>query len=173
MAVKKINAIANEVGNRIEELIGEGINPKELSKAISFEYPTLTKAMITNSIKRVREELKEVKKLKKVISIEEGEEKLLEILGAEDNGEVIPGATEVIDEIVKNVKDDEFEIISEVKIIDLKGKYATYHIEKNVMQVNSNLAFCNEKEVSEWAIDEIEKIKLKEKEAIRVLEKFM
>lgn len=173
MAVKKINAIANEVANRIEELIGEGINPKELSKAISFEYPTLTKAMITNSIKRVREELKEVKNLKKVITREEGEEKLLEILGADDNAEVILGATEVIDEIIKSAKEDEFEIISEVKIIDLKGKHATYHIENNVMQVNNDLAFCNEKEVSEWASDEIAKIKLKEKEAIRVLEKFM
>lgn len=172
MAVKQINSIANEVGIRIEQLIGEGIKPKELNETIGYEYPKLTKAMITNSIKRVREKLKEVKELKEVITREEAEDKLLDIL---EEKEIATGP------VVTNVEEvEEFEIIKDIRILDLKGRYGTYHIEKNVMNINDKLAFCNKKEIQEWASEEIEemaiqieKIKSREKEALRVLDKFM
>lgn len=173
MAIKKINAIANGVAIRIEQLIGDGVKQKELAETISYEYPNLTKSMIVNSIKKVREDIKEVKNLKEVIEREEAEEKLLYILGEKEE------AVEPV-EVIKQEEQEEFEIIKEVRILDLKGKYANYHIENEVMIIDDGLSFCKSEEVKEWANDRIKKIlllvdeiKAKEKETLRVLERFM
>lgn len=191
MAIKSINAIANEVANRMQELIYEGVDTKELKIKISLEYPTLSKAAITNSLKRVKEDIKQreeenkraVAEAKLLDILEEKqvkvvpEENILEAKESEtilEESEVIPGSKTIIDEVV-----EEFKILKEVRILDIEGKHGTYHIEKNVMQVGEK-SFCNILDVENWASDEIgklaiqiESIKSKEKESIRVLEKFM
>lgn len=172
MAVKKINGLAGEVGNRIEDLLGEGLKNKELADKISYEYPTLTKAMITNSIKRVKENLKkytkEIEIVKDVISEEEGEKQLLDILENHARKEVdervaevevIPGSKEIIEEVAAEVE-EEFEILKEVRVVDFKGKYGTYKAENKCLTVDGVLCFGDEMQVREWCSDEVEKMNL-------------
>jgi hypothetical protein len=91
-------------------------------------------------------------------------------------------------EVAPDKQEAEFEIIKEVRILDIKGKFNNYHIEKNVLEVkNLNLAFESEKEVVDWATSErteitaeIERLQSlinlitdREKEIKKVIKKFM
>ena len=87
----------------------------------------------------------------------------------------------------KEEKETDFEIIKEVRILDLKGKYAKYHVENKVVTVDDELGFSNIAEVEEWGMSEVQAInneiaaleekkkmiQAKENEISKVIEKFM
>lgn len=189
MATKKINELGPEVENRIRELINDGYNQKVSIKMLQEEFRDLSTAMLTNAFKKTKALVKDEQKAKDVAN------KIKDIMGEPDKE--IEGALEYIfeDEIENKevVKEEtkqevEFEIVKEVRIVDLRGKFGEYHVEKNVVSVkDGDLAFSNSSEVKDWAskereviAKEIETLKSKmknitdrENETIKVIEQFM
>lgn len=189
MATKKINELGPEVENRIRELINDGYNQKVSIKMLQEEFRDLSTAMLTNAFKKTKTLVKDEERAKDVAN------KIKDIMGEPDKE--IENALEYIfeDEIVEQevVKEElkqevEFEIVKEVRIVDLRGKFGEYHVEKNVVSVkDGDLAFSNSSEVKDWAskereviAKEIETLKSKmrnitdrENETIKVIEKFM
>lgn len=180
MATKKINELGPEVENRIRELIAEGYNQKVSIKMLQEEFRDLSTAMLTNAFKKTKALVKDEQKAKDVAN------KIKDIMGEPDKE--IENALEYIfdDEIVE--QEVEFEIVKEVRIVDLRGKFGEYHVEKNVVSVkDGDLAFSNSSEVKDWAskereviAKEIETLKSKmrnitdrENETIKVIEQFM
>ena len=189
MATKKINELGPEVENRIRELITDGYNQKVSIKMLQEEFRDLSTAMLTNAFKKTKAIVKDEQKAKDVAN------KIKDIMGEPDKE--IENALEYIfeDEIENNgvVKEEtkqevEFEIVKEVRIVDLRGKFGEYHVEKNVVSVkDGDLAFSNSSEVKDWAskereviAKEIETLKSKmknitdrENETIKVIEQFI
>lgn len=189
MATKKINELGPEVENRIRELINDGYNQKVSIKMLQEEFRDLSTAMLTNAFKKTKALVKDEQKAKDVAN------KIKDIMGEPDKE--IEGALEYIleDEIENKevVKEEtkqevEFEIVKEVRIVDLRGKFGEYHVEKNVVSVkDGDLAFSNSSEVKDWAskereviAKEIETLKSKmknitdrENETIKVIEQFI
>lgn len=189
MAMKKIDKMGPEVEKRIRELINDGYNQKVSIKMLQEEFRDLSTAMLTNAFKKTKTLVKDEERAKDVAN------KIKDIMGEPDKE--IENALEYIfeDEIVEQevVKEEpkqevEFEIVKEVRIVDLRGKFGEYHVEKNVVSVkDGDLAFSNSSEVKDWAskereviAKEIETLKSKmrnitdrENETIKVIEKFM
>ena len=189
MATKKINELGPEVGKRIRELINDGYNQKVSIKMLQEEFRDLSTAMLTNAFKKTKAIVKDEQKAKDVAN------KIKDIMGEPEKE--IENALEYIfeDEIENNgvVKEEtkqevEFEIVKEVRIVDLRGKFGEYHVEKNVVSVkDGDLAFSNSSEVKDWAskereviAKEIETLKSKmknitdrENETIKVIEQFI
>ena len=189
MATKKINELGPEVENRIRELITDGYNQKVSIKMLQEEFRDLSTAMLTNAFKKTKAIVKDEQKAKDVAN------KIKDIMGEPEKE--IENALEYIfeDEIENNgvVKEEtkqevEFEIVKEVRIVDLRGKFGEYHVEKNVVSVkDGDLAFSNSSEVKDWAskereviAKEIETLKSKmknitdrENETIKVIEQFI
>ena len=205
MAVKRVNAQEEQVRDRIIELVNEGKKQKEIISILAAEFPTLSKSMITNAYKKTKTMASEAKEMKagieKAIKIKEvvqklGEpdfetEEVIEYLFEEPKDEKVV-EVETVEvpklEVAPDKQEAEFEIIKEVRILDIKGKFNNYHIEKNVLEVkNLNLAFESENEVAEWATGErteiaaeIERLQNlmnfitdREKEINKVIKKFM
>ena len=205
MAVKRVNAQEGQVRDRIIELVNEGKKQKEIISILAAEFPTLSKSMITNAYKKTKTMASEAKEMKagieKAIKIKEvvqklGEpdfetEEVIEYLFEEPKDEKVV-EVETVEvpklEVAPDKQEAEFEIIKEVRILDIKGKLNEYHIEKNVVEVkNLNLAFMNENEVADWATGErteiaaeIERLQNlmnfitdREKEIKKVIKKFM
>ena len=169
MAVKKVNEKEKDVLELVTSLINQGKKQKEAIEILIAEFPMLSKAMLTNAYKKTKADLKETLK---------SEEKANEI--QEQTAE--PAKEEVkkiaAKEIIEEDPTEDFEIIN--KTIDLRGKYGTYHIEKNVLTIDEMLAFQNADEVREWAKEErarivklIEEVSRQEDEALKVMKKFM
>lgn len=177
MATKKINELGPEVENRIRELINDGYNQKVSIKMLQEEFRDLSTAMLTNAFKKTKALVKDEQKAKDVAN------KIKDIMGEPDkeieNKEVVKEETK---------QEVEFEIVKEVRIVDLRGKFGEYHVEKNVVSVkDGDLAFSNSSEVKDWAskereviAKEIETLKSKmknitdrENETIKVIEQFM
>lgn len=189
MATKKINELGPEVEKRIRELINDGYNQKVSIKMLQEEFRDLSTAMLTNAFKKTKALVKDEQRAREVAN------KIKDIIGEPDKG--IEDALEYIfeDEIENQevVKEEpkqevEFEIVKEVRIVDLRGKFGEYHVEKNVVSVkDGDLAFSNSSEVKDWAskereviAKEIETLKSKmrnitdrENETIKVIEQFM
>lgn len=183
MATKKVNEKENDVLKKATSLIKEGKKQKEAIEILVSEFPMLSKAMLTNAYKRVKanlsEENKSIKNVDKVkevphnseIDIEKAAEYILE-----ENKEIKKEEKEVTEK--QNTDDPDFEIIN--KVIDLKGRHAIYHVERNVLVIDDEIAFQSREEIKKWASEEREKIaKLmiaineKENEALKVMSKFM
>jgi hypothetical protein len=189
MAMKKIDKMGPEVEKRIREIINDGYNQKVSIKMLQEEFRDLSTAMLTNAFKKTKAIIKDEQKAKDVVN------KIKDIMGEPDKE--IEDALDYIfeDEIADQevVKEEpkqevEFEVVKEIRIVDLRGKFGEYHVEKNVVSVkDGDLAFSNSGEVKDWAskereviAKEIETLKSKmrnitdrENETIKVIEQFM
>lgn len=122
--VMTINKFESEVRERTIQLIKEGAKQKEAIEKLAFEFPKLSKSMVTNAFKKVKEELEEEppkkEKAKKENKKEEQEEK------SEQEQEREQQATS-------------FNILK----MDVEGTKGVYHIEGGVITHNGN---CYENE---------------------------
>ena len=205
MAVKRVNAQEGQVRDRIIELVNEGKKQKEIISILAAEFPTISKSMITNAYKKTKTMMVDTEIMKARLDKAKKIEEVVEKLGTpdietEDSIEYLfeePKDEKVVEvetvevpklEVAPDKQEAEFEIIKEVRILDIKGKFNNYHIEKNVLEVkNLNLAFESEKEVVDWATGErteitaeIERLQSlinlitdREKEIKKVIKKFM
>lgn len=100
MASKKINEQEKIVKERVNELIDQGVKQKEMVKTLSLEFPMLSKAMVTNTIKRIKSErLKDTEEAAKYILGEN--EKLKEEIQEEIKEEAKRVAEEVARQLEK------------------------------------------------------------------------
>ena len=188
MATKKINSEAPTVEERAREIIKQGLNQKKSIETLVEEFPKLSKSMLTNAYKKVKTMIKNEEKaedisnnIKSVLGNPDIETKeALDYIFGDENEE------DTSSDKIEN-EDEEFEILKEVRILDVKGKYATYHIEKAIVEVGKELQFTNEAEVKDWASrekEEIEKaiaelkaklneISYRESEILKVMDKFI
>ena len=189
MAMKKIDKMGPEVEKRIRELINDGYNQKVSIKMLQEEFRDLSTAMLTNAFKKTKAIVKDEERAKDVVN------KIKDIMGEPDK-EIEDALDYIFEDEIENqevVKEEpkqevEFEIVKEVRIVDLRGKFGEYHVEKNLVSVkDGDLAFSNSSEVKDWAskereviAKEIETLKSKmrnitdrENETIKVIEQFM
>lgn len=152
MASKKINEQEKLVIKRVNELIDEGTKQNEMVKVLALEFPMLSKAMITNAIKRVKSGrlkniedaanyiLQDSKKMKEKIKSDAREiaknfaDNLEEELEKEDH---IPEVEQ--EEIKEEVKEEKemvkgLEILEEVvvKTVRAKGNNGVYEAKTGV-----------------------------------------
>lgn len=177
MASKKINEQEKIVKERVNELIDQGVKQKEMVKTLSLEFPMLSKAMVTNAIKRIKTErlkdteeaakyiLEENKQLKDKMKEEAKEiaksfaDNLEKELEKEDHiAEVGQMVKEEIKEEVKEEKEmvKGLEILEEVvvKTVKAKGNNGVYEAKTGVGVALENegykLAFKNVDELNEF-----------------------
>lgn len=190
MATKKVNGQAEIVEERARELLKEGLKQKNIVETLASEFPSLSKAMLTNAYKKTKAMMKEAIDMKNSIDKAIEVKSVIEKLGAPDidtNEAIEYIFGEDKKENSKEEKETDFEIIKEVRILDLKGKYAKYHVENKVVTVDDELGFSNIAEVEEWGMSEVKAInneiaaleekkkmiQAKENEISKVIEKFM
>lgn len=185
MAVKKINEQENLMVERVNELIDQGVKQKEMVKTLSIDFPMLSKAMITNAIKRVKSErlkntedavkyiLEDNKELKEKIKEEAKEiaksaaDNLEKGLEEEDHiaevGQMIEESKEEVKEEKEMVKENGLEIIEEVviKTVKAKGMNGVYEAKTGVGVALENegykIAFKDVKELESFC-DEFKKM---------------
>lgn len=185
MAMKKINEMSPAVEKRIRELIKDGYNQKSSVKMLVEEFRELSTAMLTNAYKKTKSLVADEQKIKTKVENEALEDSDKEIDNAvkyilEDNNE------EDKKEVIEGHEDDELEIVNEIRILDIKGKFGNYHVENAIVEFDE-MAFMNKSEINSWASEKREKIAKeiailkskineiteKEEEIIKVMNKFV
>lgn len=185
MAMKKINEMSPAVEKRIRELIKDGYNQKSSVKMLVEEFRELSTAMLTNAYKKTKSLVADEQKIKTKVENEALEDSDKEIDNAvkyilEDNNE------EDKKEVIGGHEDDELEIVNEIRILDIKGKFGNYHVENAIVEFDE-MAFMNKSEINSWASEKREKIAKeiailkskineiteKEEEIIKVMNKFV
>ena len=172
MAIKKINEQEELVKKRVNELINEGAKQKEMVKILSLEFPMLSKAMITNSIKRIKSEklkdtedaakyiLEDNKKIKEKIMINAKEiakkvvDNLEEELEKED--QVIERDQEQVqDKAQEEVKEKKSMSRLKFRRIEVDGEFGSYVREGNKV-VAGDITFNSLDEAENYYKKEIE-----------------
>ena len=174
MASKKINEQEKLVIKRVNELIDEGTKQNEMVKVLALEFPMLSKAMITNAIKRVKSGrlkstedtakyiLEDSKKMKEKIKLDAKEiaknfaDNLEEELEKEDQTPEVE--QEEIKEEIKEEKEmvKGLEILEEVvvKTVRAKGNNGVYEAKTGIGVALENegykVAFKNVEELNEF-----------------------
>lgn len=168
MAIKKINETEKELVVNINGLIDKGFKQKEMVEKLVMDFPTLSKAMITNAVKKVRAErvkntedaaayiLGDNKNIKKAIE-KENAKKIAEEVARQLEKEV--SKEDRITEVIKEVKEkesDTLEVLEEVVIkeVKLKGKHGVYEAKTGIGVALENegykIAFSNMAELESF-----------------------
>lgn len=166
MATKKINEQEKLIVKRVNELIDQGVKQKEMVKILSIDFPMLSKAMITNAIKRVRSErLENTEEAAKYIL--EDDKELKKSVEKEDAKKI---AQEVARQIEKELEKEhiaeygqmaeenkEEKAISKLKIkkVELEGEFGSYIREGNKV-IAGEITFNSLEELEEYQRKEIE-----------------
>lgn len=177
MAIKKINEQEKLIEKRVNELIDRGSKQKEMVQILSMEFPMLSKAMITNAIKRVKSErltntedaakyiLKDNKALKEEIKKEAKEiaNKAVNNLEKElEKEEHIAEGSKRVEEI-KEAKEEPVMSKLKIKKVELEGEYGNYIKEGNKV-IAGEMTFNSLKELEVYKKKEIELFNLRMKE---------
>lgn len=186
MAIKKINEQEKLIVGRVNELIDQGVKQKEMVKVLSAEFPMLSKAMITNAIKKVKSErlenteeaaryiLEDNKEIKDEVKKEDAKKIAKEVarqiekeLEKEDHiaevGQVVEESEELVKEEKEMVKENGLEIIEKevVKIVKAKGNNGVYEAKTGVGVALENegykIAFRSVEELEAFC-DEFKKV---------------
>lgn len=132
--VMTINKFESEVRERAIQLIKEGAKQKEAIEKLAFEFPKLSKSMVTNAFKKVKEELeKESKQEEKVEEEPPKKEKAKKENKKEEQEEKSEQEQE------REQQATSFNILK----MDVEGTKGVYHIEGGVITHNGN---CYENE---------------------------
>ena len=171
MAIKKINEQEKLIAERVNELIDQGVKQKEMVKVLSMEFPMLSKAMITNAIKRVKSErlenaeeaakyiLEDNKELKKVVEKEDAKKIAKEVarqiekeLEKEDH---IAEVGKMVEESKEEVKGEKNMSKLKIKKVELEGEFGSYIREGNKV-IAGEITFNSLEELEEYQRKEIE-----------------
>lgn len=183
MATKKINEQEKLIVKRVNELIDQGFKQKEMVKTLSIDFPMLSKAMITNAIKRVKSErlenteeaakyiLEDDKELKKAVEKEDAKKIAKEVarqiekeLEKEDHiaevGKMVEESKEESKEKSKEKSKEEVKgekVMSKLKIkkVELEGEFGSYIREGNKV-IAGEITFNSLEELEEYQRKEIE-----------------
>ena len=150
MAIKKINETEKELVVNINGLIDKGFKQKEMIEKLVMDFHMLSKAMITNAVKKVRAE--RVKNTEDAATyILQDNKNIKKAIEKEDAKKI---AAEVARQIEK--ESDDLEVLEEVVIkeVKLKGKNGVYEAKTGVgVALESEgykLAFSNIEELESF-----------------------
>ena len=167
MATKKINEQEKLVEKRVNELIDQGTKQNEMVKILTSEFSVLSKAMITNAIKRVKSGrlkstedaakyiLEESKKLKE--KVEEEAKNIAKSVAdnLEEELEKEEPITEVEEKVEEKVKEEKEMSKLKIKKVELEGEFGSYIREGNKV-VAGEITFNSLEELEEYQRKEIE-----------------
>ena len=166
MATKKINETEKDVEKRVNELIDQGVKQKEMVQILSMDFPMLSKAMITNAIKRVKSErlentedaakyiLEDNKELKE--EAKEIAEKVVANLEKElEKEDHIAEVGQMIEESKEEIKEEKIMSKLKVKRIELEGEFGSY-IREGDKVTAGEITFNSLEELEEYKKKEIE-----------------
>lgn len=166
MATKKINEQEKLIVKRVNELIEQGVKQKEMVKILSIDFPMLSKAMITNAIKRVRSErLENTEEAAKYIL--EDDKELKKSVEKEDAKKIVQEVARQIEKELEkeHIAEDgqmaeenkEEKAISKLKIkkVELEGEFGSYIREGNKV-IAGEITFNSLEELEEYQRIEIE-----------------
>lgn len=170
MAIKKIDEQEKLIEKRVNELINEGTKQNEMVKILTKEFPVLSKAMITNAIKRIKSErlkktddaakyiLEDNKKIKEKIMIDAKEiaKKVADNLEEELEKEYhIAEVSQMIKENEKEVKEKKQMPKLKVKRMEVDGEFGSYVREGNKV-IAGDITFNSLEEAENYYKKEIE-----------------
>lgn len=175
MAIKKINETEKELVVNINGLIDKGFKQKEMIEKLVMDFPMLSKAMITNAVKKVRAErvkntedaatyiLQDNKNIKKAIEKEDAKKIAAEVARQLEKEVSIEDR---ITDVVKKAEakeSDTLEVLEEVVIkeVKLKGRNGVYEAKTGIgVELNNEgykIAFSNIEELESFC-DEFKKV---------------
>ncbi|MGG7215270.1 hypothetical protein ACQPUY_16950 [Clostridium nigeriense] len=171
MAIKKINEQEKLIVKRVNELIDQGVKQKEMVKTLSIDFPMLSKAMITNAIKKVKSErlenteeaaryiLEDNKEIKDEVKKEDAKKIAKEVarqiekeLEKEDH---IADVGQMIEESKEEVKEEKAMSKLKIKKVELEGEFGSYIREGNKV-IAGEITFNSLEELEEYQRKEIE-----------------
>lgn len=173
MATKKINEQGELVEKRVNELVDQGVKQNEMVKILTAEFSMLSKAMITNAIKKVKSKrleniedaakyiLEDNKELKEKIKAEAKEiakvvaDNLEKELEKEDHIAEVGQKIEKAQEIKEEVKEEKEMSKLKIKKVELEGEFGSYIREGNKV-VAGEITFNSLEELEEYHRKEIE-----------------
>lgn len=162
MAMKKINEQEKLIEKRVNDLIDNGTKQNEMVKILTMEFPVLSKAMITNAIKRVKSErLKKTEDAAKYILEDNKNLKEKIMIDAKEMAKKV--AENINEELEKEVQDNDQKEIKEKKPmsrlkfrrIEVDGEYGSYVREGNKV-VAGDITFNSLEEAENYYKKEIE-----------------
>ncbi|MGG7143569.1 hypothetical protein ACQPVP_08890 [Clostridium nigeriense] len=167
MATKKINEQEKLIVKRVNELIDQGVKQKEMVNILSIDFPMLSKAMITNAIKRVKSErLKNTEEAAKYIledskeSKNEDAKKIAKEVARQIEKELekedhIAEIGQMIEESKEGVKGEKAMSKLKIKKVELEGEFGSYIREGNKV-IAGEITFNSLEELEEYQRKEIE-----------------
>lgn len=171
MVTKKIDEQEKLIVKRVNELIDQGVKQKEMVKTLSIDFPMLSKAMITNAIKKVKSErlenteeaaryiLEDNKEIKDEVKKEDAKKIAKEVarqiekeLEKEDH---IADVGQMIEESKEEVKEEKAMSKLKIKKVELEGEFGSYIREGNKV-IAGEITFNSLEELEEYQRKEIE-----------------
>ncbi|MGG7059858.1 hypothetical protein ACQPUZ_16455 [Clostridium tertium] len=171
MVTKKIDEQEKLIVKRVNELIDQGVKQKEMVKTLSIDFPMLSKAMITNAIKKVKSErlenteeaaryiLEDNKEIKNAVEKEDAEKIAKEVarqiekeLEKEDH---IAEVGQMVEESKEEVKEEKAMSKLKIKKVELEGEFGSYIREGNKV-IAGEITFNSLEELEEYQRKEIE-----------------
>lgn len=153
MANKKVNKMEPEVREYSTALLEKGFNQSEAIKELCIKFPTLSRSMLTNAFKKVKEEHrveKEAQVLEVATEVIEAveyifEEEKIEKVEVKETVEVV--AEVPVTKVEEIAEEDDLKIIS--RKIEVEGKFNTYIVHTDHVQAGLE-AFTCMKDVEEY-----------------------
>lgn len=166
MAKKKMMDMEKEVRKVAEDLVNKGINQKDAVEILVGKFPKLSKSMVTNAYKKIKEELKEVKK------VDSNVQAIKEKLGTpstENEKEIIfeskeeeAAAKEILNIIDEGKEEKTMNNTSKLKIkrMEIEGENGTYLVEDGKVKLTGDgqvIEFKNKDELEKYRKEEMER----------------
>lgn len=171
MSNEKIKSLENKMKERIVELLEEGKNQKQSLEILAIEFPTLSKASITNTFKKTKETWKantEKTDVDKAVEYIFSEDKRKEDVAVKEENtecsemkEVQASNNKELDklEVEKDSKEEKSKMSLKIKKMVVEGEFGLYEVEGNVItSEKQDLSFGKLEELEEYRVDEVAKI---------------
>ena len=157
--ISHMKNMEKEVSARIEELFNQGLKAKDIREKLFLEFPSLSKAKITNCVKKMKEIIDQVNKtnaaVNKIIKIMDKEEPKEE--AKKEEKKVEPKKVEEVKPVVKEDKPVNPPKTEESKVVvapkekalkiskmEVKGAFATYTVESKKVAVKLDKKFTKD-----------------------------
>jgi hypothetical protein len=162
MAIKKINETEKELVVNINGLIDKGFKQKEMIEKLVMDFPMLSKAMITNAVKKVRAE--RVKNTEDAATyILQDNKNIKKAIEKEDAKKIAKEVARQIEKEIEEVKEDKSMPKLKVMKVELEGEFGSYVREGNKVTAGE-ITFNSLQDLEEYKRREIELFNLKMKE---------
>ena len=152
--INHMKNMEKEVSARIEELFNQGLKAKEIREKLFLEFPSLSKAKITNCVKKMKEIIDQVNQTNAAVN------KIIKIMDKEEPKEEKKVEPKKVEEVKSAVKEDkpvnppkteESKVVAapkenalKISKMEVKGAFATYTVESKKVAVKLDKKFTKD-----------------------------